>query len=132
MEWLALGGALLLVLLNGFFVMFEYSMVKVRPTQLETLAAQGRMGAFAAISIRKNLDRWLSASQTGVTLASLALGWIGEPAFTALVLPQLLKVLPDSEATQGIAHTVSLVLAFGIITFLHIILGEQVPKLVAI
>jgi CBS domain containing-hemolysin-like protein len=131
-EWLALGGAVLLVIANGFFVAFEYSMVKVRATQLETLAQEGKAGAKSALGIRKSLDSWLSASQSGITLMSLGLGWVGEPAFARLLQPVLLKVLPDTEATQGIAHTVGLVFAFGVITFLHIIVGEQVPKTIAI
>jgi CBS domain containing-hemolysin-like protein len=131
-EWLALGGAVLLVIANGFFVAFEYSMVKVRKTQLEAAVAQGRGGARAALAIRRRLDTWLSASQSGITLMSLGLGWIGEPAFATLIYPLLLKVLPDSETTQGVAHTVGLVLAFGVITFLHIVIGEQVPKTIAI
>ena len=70
MEWLALAAALLLVLMNGFFVAFEYSMVKVRATQLEAMVAQGKAGAKTALNVRKRLDTWLSASQTGITLVS--------------------------------------------------------------
>ncbi len=131
-EWLALGGALLLVIANGFFVAFEYSMVKVRATQLEALAGEGRAGAKSALGIRKSLDTWLSASQSGITLMSLGLGWVGEPAFATLIHPLLLKIFPDSDALKGVAHTVGLVMAFGVITFLHIVIGEQVPKTIAI
>src|SRR5262245_6253672 len=107
-------------------------MVKVRATQLEALASEGRAGAKSARGIRKSLDTWLSASQSGITLMSLGLGWVGEPAFATLIQPLLLKVLRDTEATAGIAHTVGLVMAFGVITFLHIVIGEQVPKTIAI
>lgn len=132
MEAWALVGALALVLANAFFVAIEFALVKVRPTQLEALVAEGRPGAAAALTMRKNLDTWLSASQVGITLASLALGWVGEPAFSHLIEPVLMKLAPQTEAAQAIAKTVGLVLAFGIITFLHIVVGEQVPKTIAI
>jgi CBS domain containing-hemolysin-like protein len=82
--------------------------------------------------MRKDLDIWLSASQVGITLASLALGWVGEPAFAGLIEPLILKVTPDGEAAHKIAHTVGVIFAFGVITFLHIVIGEQVPKTIAI
>jgi len=124
--------ALGLVLANGFFVAMEFALVKVRQTQLEALVEQERGGASLALTMRKNLDIWLSASQVGITLASLALGWVGEPAFAYLIEPLVLKVAPAGETSQAIAHTVGVILAFGIITFLHIVVGEQVPKTVAI
>ncbi len=132
MSFAALGFALLLVLVNGFFVAIEFALVKVRTTSLESLAEQKRPGASLALSMRRNLDSWLSASQVGITLASLALGWVGEPAFSALTTPLLLKLLPESEAAARTAHTISIVLAFATITFLHIVVGEQVPKTIAI
>ncbi len=131
-EWVALGAALLLVLANGFFVAVEFALVKVRGTQLEALATQGKAGASTALSMRKSLDTWLSASQVGITLASLALGWVGEPAFEHLIEPLVVKVAPENTAARAIAHTVGIVFAFGIITFLHIVVGEQVPKTMAI
>jgi CBS domain containing-hemolysin-like protein len=132
MELLALGFAFVLVIANGFFVAVEFSLVKVRPTQLEALVEQGRPGAKLALTMRNNLDAWLSASQVGITLASLALGWVGEPAFARLLGPVLLHVVPDTEAAHAVADTVGLVLAFALITFLHIVVGEQVPKMLAI
>ncbi len=132
MEFAALAFAMLLVLANAFFVAIEFALVKVRPTQLESLAEQKRPGAALALSMRNNLDSWLSASQVGITLASLALGWVGEPAFSKLVLPLLLKVLPETPSAVNTAHTISLVFAFATITFLHIVVGEQVPKTIAI
>jgi CBS domain containing-hemolysin-like protein len=132
MEWLALAGALLLVLANGFFVAFEYSMVKVRATQLEALVAERRAGAKTALAVRKSLDTWLSASQTGITLASLALGWIGEPAVARLIQPQILRFAGTGEAATTIADTAGLAISFGVLTFLHIVVGEQVPKTIAI
>ena len=132
MEFLSLGLALVLVLLNAFFVAVEFSLVKVRPTQLEALVEQGKPGAAQALKMRNRLDAWLSACQVGITLASLALGWIGEPAFGHIIMPLLLKITPDTDAARAISSTVGLVLAFGTITFLHIVVGEQVPKTIAI
>jgi len=121
-----------LVALNAFFVAVEFALVKVRATQLEHLVAQGRGGAEAALAMKQKLDSWLSASQVGITLASLALGWIGEPAFAQLIEPWVVRLAPDNEHAHALAQTVGLVLAFVVITFLHIVLGEQVPKTFAI
>ncbi len=130
MELWALAGALALVLANAFFVAVEFALVKVRPTQLEALAEEGRPGAAQALIMRRNLDVWLSASQVGITLASLALGWVGEPAFSHLVEPLVQKLTPDG--SEAIARTIGVVISFGLITFLHIVVGEQVPKTLAI
>ncbi|MCL2625881.1 MAG: hemolysin family protein [Cystobacterineae bacterium] len=124
--------AALLLALNAFFVAIEFALVKVRTTQLEALASQGRAGAALALSMRKNLDTWLSACQVGITLASLALGWVGEPAFAQLFGPLLTRLLPDTESMQVVSRTGSIVAAFSLMTFLHIVLGEQVPKTAAI
>ena len=124
--------ALGLVAANGFFVAIEFALVKVRQTQLESLVEQEKSGASLALTMRKNLDIWLSASQVGITLASLALGWVGEPAFAGLVEPLILKIAPAGETSQAIAHTIGVIVAFGLITFLHIVVGEQVPKTMAI
>ncbi len=132
MELAALGFALFLVVANGFFVAVEFALVKVRPTQLESLVAERRPGAVAAMVMRRNLEVWLSASQVGITLASLALGWVGEPAFAELIEPAIVRLAGDSQTAQHVAHTVGVALAFGVITFLHIVLGEQVPKMLAI
>lgn len=132
MEIWALFGALALVLANGFFVAIEFALVKVRQTQLETLVEQERPGAKQALTMRKSLDVWLSASQVGITLASLALGWVGEPAFAHFIEPVVLRIAPAGDAAQAIAKTVGIVIAFAIITFLHIVVGEQVPKTIAI
>jgi CBS domain containing-hemolysin-like protein len=132
MEIGALVLALGLVIANAFFVAIEFALVKVRQTQLESLAEQGKPGASTALSMRKNLDIWLSASQVGITLASLALGWVGEPAFASLIEPLVLRVVPEGETAQQIGHTVGVIFAFGMITFLHIVVGEQVPKTIAI
>ena len=126
----ALAGAMALVFANAFFVAVEFALVKVRPTQLEALAEEGRPGAALALTMRRNLDVWLSASQVGITLASLALGWVGEPAFSHLVEPLVQKLAPNG--SEAIARTVGVVISFALITFLHIVVGEQVPKTLAI
>ena len=132
MEVAALVLAFVLVLANAFFVAVEFALVKVRPTQLEALVEQGRPGSLAALSMRKHLDVWLSASQVGITLASLALGWVGEPAFAHLIEPLVMRVAPDTASAQAIAKTIAIIFAFTGITFLHIVVGEQVPKTLAI
>ncbi len=124
----ALSASILLVLLNAFFVASEFAIVKVRRTQLEALVKAGSRRARTALKISRNLDAYLSANQLGVTLASIALGWVGELAFAKLVGRALLGII-DSPA---IIHTLSAVLAFLVITFLHTVLGELAPKSLAI
>ena len=117
---------------NAFFVAFEFALVKVRATQLEALAEQGRSGARPALDMHQHLDAWLSASQVGITLASLALGWVGEPAFAGLVYGLVKRVMGEGAQAEAAAHTLGFLIAFGLITFLHIVVGEQVPKMMAI
>lgn len=121
---------LVLVLLNGFFVAAEFALVKIRDTQLTTLIAKGNRAARIARRIIRNLDVSLSACQLGITLASLALGWIGEPIFSDLLQP-LWKPLGLDDDPQ-IQHTISFIVGFSVITFLHITAGEQAPKWLAI
>ena len=121
--------ALFFILANGFFVAAEFAIVKVRPTQLAELAAAGSTRARMARRILKRLDSYLSATQLGVTLASLALGWIGEPAFAHLIQPSLSFFGVYSPA---IAHSIAASLAFVAIAALHIIFGELGPKYIAI
>ncbi|HEY8019635.1 MAG TPA: hemolysin family protein [Thermoanaerobaculia bacterium] len=123
--------AALLVLLNGFFVAAEFALVKVRPTQLEPLVQAGQRRARVARHMTKNLDSYLSATQLGVTLASLGLGWVGEPAFAWIVRPAIAALAPGA-GNEAIVHTVALTLAFLLITMLHIVLGELAPKWIAI
>jgi CBS domain containing-hemolysin-like protein len=130
MEWAALGLAVVLVIFNAFFVAAEYALVKVRPTSLQSLADQSTPGAARAAKMRLQIESWLSATQIGITLASLGLGWVGEPAFAKLLMPLFARIAPES--AEQITHTVALVLAFATITFLHIVFGEQVPKMMAI
>jgi CBS domain containing-hemolysin-like protein len=122
--------ALLCVALNGFFVAAEFALVKVRATQLHSRARKGDRKAIVAESIVGRLDRYLSVTQFGITLASLGLGWIGEPSLAALLDR---ATLPRTGAPAPAAvHVVVTVVAFAILTFGHVLLGELVPKLVAI
>lgn len=121
--------AFLFVLANGFFVAAEFAIVKVRPTQLAEMASKGSTRARMARRLTKNLDAYLSATQLGITLASLALGWIGEPAFAHLIEPLFAGSGPNASAN---AHVVATTLAFSIISILHIVIGELAPKSVAI
>ncbi len=121
---------LVLVLMNGFFVAAEFALVKVRSSQLEVKAAEGEKSATLTLSMIKNLDSYLSACQLGITLASLALGWIGEKVVAALIIDLLSQT--SFQLSASIIHDISLVIAFILITTLHIVLGEQAPKSIAI
>ncbi|MFD0620323.1 hemolysin family protein [Paenibacillus sp. GCM10027629] len=121
---------LVLVLLNGFFVAAEFALVKVRQTRLTQLANEGNRRAHFALKVNHRLDTYLSATQLGITLASLALGWVGEPAISHLIVEPLLAKLGVADPT--ITQTISFVAAFSVITFLHIVLGELAPKTLAI
>jgi CBS domain containing-hemolysin-like protein len=127
---LRLAAVLLLVLANAFFVAAEFAFVGARRTRLDERARAGSRGATVARKVTHRLDRYISASQVGITVASLALGWIGEPALAQLVdggfafLPAPLDVVAT--------HSVAVAVAFTIITVLHIVLGELVPKALAI
>jgi CBS domain containing-hemolysin-like protein len=129
-EYLGLGlVALLLVLLNGFFVLAEFAIVKVRATRLDELAERGVANAKSARQIIAQLDNYLSATQLGITLASLGLGWIGEPAFAGIFD----ALIGSPGWLSGTAsHAVAMTAAFLFITFLHILVGELAPKSIAI
>lgn len=117
--------AIFLLLLNGFFVAAEFALVKVRGTQLEPLVNQGSSSAKLASHIVKNIDPYLSATQLGITLASLGLGWIGEPAVASLLKAGMLHLGINN---PNYIHTASFIIAFTIISFLHIVIGEIAPK----
>ena len=118
-----------LVLVNAFFVAAEFAIVKIRPSRLEQLAARGQRRARVALGIARRLDAYLSANQLGITLASLALGWIGESAFAGLLKPLFASFGAWSVST---AHAVAVMASFAAITFLHTVLGELAPKSLAI
>jgi CBS domain containing-hemolysin-like protein len=118
-----------LVVLNAFFVASEFALVKVRGSQLDPLVAEGNVRAIFAQHIRTHLDAYLSATQLGITLASLALGWVGEQFLAHLLQPAFALVNVHSHA---LVSTISITLAFIGITFLHIVFGELAPKYLAI
>ena len=118
-----------LVFLNGFFVAAEFAIVRIRETQLAPYENRGSKRAKVARRMLKNLDAALSATQLGITLASLGLGWIGEPVFAALLEPAMGWFKIESAEVK---HTISFAVGFTIITFLHIVLGELAPKSLAI
>ncbi len=119
----------LLVLANAFFVAVEFALVSVRRTRLQQRASQGSARAEAALKLIGNLNSVLSGTQLGITLASLALGWIGEITLAAMIQPALAWLHVDSPV---LTHSLALALAFLMITFLHVVLGELVPKQVAL
>ncbi|MCC6442491.1 MAG: HlyC/CorC family transporter [Armatimonadetes bacterium] len=121
--------AAFLVFLNGFFVAAEFAIVKVRGTRIEEIARQGSGLARVARKAVKHLDAYLSATQLGITIASLALGWIGEPAIADLIAPLFHDM---GRLSVAASHTVAVAVAFTIITFMHIVFGELAPKSLAI
>jgi len=120
--------ALILVLLNGFFVLSEFAIVKVRRTKLEEFVKQGKRSASLALKMSNSLDTYLSATQLGITFSSLALGWIGEPALARLIESNVTFLANN----PVLLHTISFIIAFSIVTFLHVVFGEIVPKSIAI
>ncbi len=121
--------AMILVLLNGFFVAAEFSLVKIRSTRVRAIARnlgwRGRM----LVKVHSDLDAYLSACQLGITLASLGLGWIGEPAFAAVLEPILASI---GFTSPNLIHGIAFFIAFFSISYLHIVIGELVPKSMAI
>jgi CBS domain containing-hemolysin-like protein len=118
-----------LVLLNGFFVAAEFALIKIRETQLDMLVVKGNVRAKIARSIISNLNSYLGTTQLGITMASLGLGWAGEPVFTALLSPLLISLHVESAALR---HSISFAVGFSALTFLHISAGELAPKWTAI
>ncbi|UIP01412.1 hemolysin family protein (plasmid) [Halobaculum sp. CBA1158] len=119
--------ALVLVVLNGFFVAAEFALVRVRSTSVDQMVDEGRPGSETLAEAMDALDNYLAVTQLGITLASLGLGWAGEPAVASLLEPALGPVLPPS-----VVHLVSFGIGFGLITFLHVVFGELAPKTIAI
>ena len=119
---------LLLVAANAFFVAAEFALVSVRDTRIQQLIEAGRVGARTVRKLHQRMDELLSAVQLGVTLASLGLGWVGEPTVAALI--QL--ALGAEDHPTLLAHTIAVALAFIVITYLHVVLGEVVPKSVTL
>jgi CBS domain containing-hemolysin-like protein len=118
----------LLVFMNAFFVATEFAMVKVRKSRIETLAVDGDKTAKNTLTVVKNLNSYLSACQLGITLASLGLGWVGEPAVARMLEP-LFELL---NMPAALVHSISFIIGFSLITAFHIVLGELAPKSLAI
>ncbi len=121
----------LLVVANGFFVTSEFALVSVRRARLESRAAAGSKNAQAALRLLDNPTTFISAVQFGITLASLALGWIGEPTVAGLLEPIASSIASEGRAGY-VAHVMAIVIAFSLITFMHIVFGELMPKMVAL
>lgn len=117
-----------LLIANGFFVAAEFALVKARGFRIETLANEGRASAQLTLRIQHNLEAYLAACQLGITMASLGLGWVGEPAVAVLLEPLFQKIgVPDA-----MLHSSAFIVGFLIFSSLHIVVGEQVPKTFAI
>jgi len=128
---LKLAVVVLLALANGFFVASEYALVTVRRSRLAALVADGNKRARLVMRIIENLTAYISAFQLGITLASLALGWVGEETVAHVLEPPLARFLPGGQSIVA-AHSIAIALAFASITYLHIVLGELVPKTLAL
>ncbi|PSM53198.1 HlyC/CorC family transporter [Campylobacter blaseri] len=121
--------AFVFVFLNAFFVLSEFAIVKIRKSRLEELVRDKVPNAKLAYEITNSLDTYLSATQLGITLSSLALGWIGEPAVATIIEKPLQAIVGENSI---LIHTISFAISFSIITLLHVVLGELVPKSIAI
>ncbi len=130
LDLLKLVAVFLLVLANGFFVAAEFALVSVRHTRVAELISQGNRTARWVKKAIDDPDRFIAATQLGITLASLALGWIGEPALGHLLQP-IIDLFPV-EIEDEVSHSLSSGLAFAIITFLHVVVGELAPKSIAL
>ena len=125
-----LAGLMALVLANGFFVAAEFSIVTVRKTRIDQMIAEGHLGARAVRRAITNPEAYIAATQLGITMASLGLGWVGEPALASLIEPALTFV--PGRMTAVTAHGIAVTIAFACVTALHIILGELAPKTIAL
>jgi CBS domain containing-hemolysin-like protein len=119
---------LFLVVLNGLFVAAEFAFVRIRATQVDQLVREGRPMAGLVRNARRRLDAYLAVCQLGITISSLGLGWLGEPAVAVLIDPLVEAV----GAPEGITHAVSITIAFALISFMHVVFGELAPKTIAI
>ncbi|MGA7671342.1 MAG: hemolysin family protein [Nitrolancea sp.] len=124
---LKLIAVVVLVVINGFFVATEFALVSVRRSRIESLVAEGNARARNVWNALQDLDGFIAATQLGITIASIGLGWVGEPAMAQILDPFLEAVLPANVASAT-AHTISFIIAFSVITFLHVVFGELAPK----
>ncbi|MBP1950157.1 hemolysin family protein [Virgibacillus litoralis] len=118
----------ILIMMTAFFVATEFAIVKVRTTRIDHLIEEGNKNAVHARKLINNLDAYLSACQLGITVTALGIGWLGEPAVASLLQP----ILDEFEINAAVSHGVSIAIAFFIITFLHVVVGELAPKTIAI
>lgn len=123
-------GVVILVAANGFFVAAEFALVKVRSTRIEQLVTEGNRTARVVQTQVQQLDTYIAATQLGITLASLALGWIGEPSLAHLIEPLFASI--GGQAAETLSHTLAVAISFAVITSLHIVMGELVPKSIAL
>jgi CBS domain containing-hemolysin-like protein len=123
---------LLLVLANGYFVAAEFAIVSIRRSQVEALVADGNRRARAVLRVMGDITAFISACQFGITVASLVLGWLGEKNLAQLIEPGLDRILPESISPIVAAHTIASFTALAVVTYLHLLLGEFVPKAVAL
>ncbi len=130
LDLLRLGGVALLVLANGFFVAAEFALVGVRRTRIAELIDKGSISAHWVQKAIEEPDRFIAATQLGITLASLGLGWIGEPALSNLLEP-IIQLFPPAIESE-VSHSLSAGLSFVVITFLHVVIGELTPKSIAL
>jgi putative hemolysin len=135
LEWMLFRAIMVafFILANSFFVAAEFALVSVRQTRIQQLIALGRPGARTVLQLKHNIDEFLPAVQFGVTLAALALGWIGEPAVAQMILQLAHSWLPVLPANALVyAHTLAVIIAFAVITYFEVLLGELVPKSLAL
>jgi len=130
LDLLKLGAVFLLVLANGFFVAAEFALVGVRRTRIAELIDKGNLAANWVQKAIEDPDRFIAATQLGITLASLGLGWIGEPALSNLLRP-IIELFPATIESE-VSHSLSAGLSFAVITFLHVVIGELAPKSIAL
>ena len=119
-----------LLFINGFFVAAEFALVKVRKTRLEQLVNEGSSSARRALKLVNNTNKMLAAAQLGVTIASIALGWVAEATIVQLILP-VINLLPFLNATLT-SHMIAVPISFVLVTYFHVLLGEQLPKCMAL
>ncbi|MCM3128949.1 MULTISPECIES: hemolysin family protein [unclassified Paenibacillus] len=118
----------ILIVLTAFFVATEFAIIKLRPSRVDQLVLEGRRGALAVQKVTTNLDGYLSACQLGITITALGLGWLGEPTVAIMIEPLFARL----GAPDELVHLFSFIIAFAIVTFLHVVVGELAPKTLAI
>ncbi|MGV2787258.1 DUF21 domain-containing protein, partial [Clostridium perfringens] len=117
-----------LIAATAFFVMTEFAIIRLRPSRVDQLVMEGRKGALAVKKVTSNLDGYLSACQLGITITALGLGWLGEPTIEKILHP----VFDSFSIPAAIASLISFLLAFIIMTYIHVVIGELAPKTIAI